>query len=152
MQNIPREICERFKEARRSLGITQSQLAAKVGCKQAAISMFEKGKPTKLSNEYVQKMAKILQLDIKEMMKEADAARSEEKEESAFAAGFCPDPECPSNASYMVGRRTFFRITLQRGNYCAHCGEVLEKSCPACGAPVNEGACCTMCGARYVQG
>ena len=69
----------------------------------------------------------------------------------ARSPGYCPDPECPSNSAYSVGSRTFFRITLQKGIYCAHCGEVLEKVCPSCGAQINEGAVCTMCGTPYVK-
>ena len=151
MQNLSRKVCEIFKEARRSLRLTQSQLAAEIGCKQAAISKFEKGMTTKLSDEYVLKMAKLLHLDMKELLKEGKGGTNGIPGEDV-AAGFCPDSDCPSNVRYMVRERMFFRITMQRGIYCAHCGEVLEKSCPSCGAPINEGACCTMCGARYVQG
>ena len=66
------------------------------------------------------------------------------------AIGFCPEKECPSNSAYVVCGRTFYRVTLQKGRYCAHCGEVLETCCPECGAPLNEGACCVACGKQYV--
>ena len=33
---------------------------------------------------------------------------------------------------------------------CAVCGEVLEKCCPNCGAPLHDGAICSICGDPYV--
>ena len=150
MQNIPKTVCMKFKDARRALGLTQSELASELGCHQAALSMFEKGKSTKLSEEYVLKLATRLKLDLKKLL-ESDQAGCAMFQQTAVSLGFCPDPDCPSNAAYAVGERSFFRVTLQKGRYCAHCGEVLEKLCPSCGAPLNEGACCTLCGSSYVN-
>lgn len=151
MNNISKKACMKFKEARRSLGITQSTLAEEIGCHQAALSMFENGNPTKLSEEYVTKLSARLGIDLKELAAEA---ASEDAPGVAVvqsvAAGFCPERECPSNAAYSVAGRTFYRVTLQKGRYCAHCGEVLETRCPKCGAAINEGACCSSCGSPYV--
>ena len=148
MQNISKSICQTFKDARRALGLTQSALASDIGCHQEALSMFERGNATKLSEEYVSRMAERLGIDIKALQEQESAAG---KAASVMVSiGYCTDPECPSNTAYAVGGRTFHKITLQKGIYCAHCGEVLEKSCPSCGAALNEGACCTMCGTRYV--
>ena len=36
--------------------------------------------------------------------------------------------------------------------HCAWCGEVLERACPECGAPINAGAHCVRCGAAYLAG
>ena len=149
MQNIPKTVCMKFKDARRALGLTQSELAAELGCHQAALSMFESGKSTKLSNDYVSKLAVRLKLDLKTLL-ESNQTDDVTLPRATVSFGFCPDPECPSNTPYAVGECTFFRVTLQKGRYCAHCGEVLEKSCPSCGAQLNEGACCTLCGKPYV--
>jgi transcriptional regulator with XRE-family HTH domain len=153
MQNIPKTICGKFKDARRALGLSQSEVASELGCHQAALSMFENGNPTKLSEEYVSKLAERLDLNLPELLK-----AEKDKVDEGLAAlrhvattGFCPEADCPSNSAYAVGGRMFFRITLQRGKYCAHCGEVLEVRCPACGAALNEGACCTACGTPYVK-
>ena len=60
MTSLPREICLKLKEARQAKGYNQSTLARMVGCKQSAISMFEAGMTTKLSNETVKKMSELL--------------------------------------------------------------------------------------------
>ena len=36
------------------------------------------------------------------------------------------------------------------GKFCAYCGEILEKRCPNCGAPVHAGAICAHCGQPYL--
>ena len=64
MQNVSKTICQAFKDARRALGLSQSVLANEIGCHQEAISMFERGNATKLSEEYVSRIAKRLGIDI----------------------------------------------------------------------------------------
>lgn len=150
MKNIPQAVCQKFKDARRALGLTQSKLAIEIGCHQAALSMFEQGKSTKLSDDLVSKLAVRLKLDLEQLIK-MEQGEKEPILPSTISVGFCPDPECPSNTAYTVGERALFRITLQKGIYCAHCGEVLEHHCPSCGAALNEGACCSMCGSPYVS-
>ena len=156
MQNISKSICAKFKDARRALGLSQTDLAAAVGCKQAALSMFEGGQVTKVSEEVVRKLAGELKLDL-------DALKREEKAEPAAAQsvvrsavrGFCPNCECLSNVPFAVdGRIVFFTNRSMAspggGRRCAICGEVLEQRCPSCGAALNEGACCTVCGVPYI--
>ena len=69
--------------------------------------------------------------------------------------GFCPNPHCPSNHAYEVEGRRLVRPDRNEADpvgatYCAVCGEVLEKRCPNCGAPLHEGAVCSYCGEPYV--
>ena len=155
MTNLDAEICRRFKEARKGKGLSQSSLAVEVGCKQSAISAFENGDATKLSDATVKKISEVLGVSL-------EAPKREEKAPQPVAVpgmmvrGYCPDPNCPSNVPYVVGDRLFFKTLRDKaspngGTRCACCGEVLEMRCPACGAPLNDGACCGVCGASYVS-
>ena len=167
MQNLTAEICAKFKEARKAKGLNQSALAQAVGCKQSAVSMFEAGMATKLSDEAVGKMAEVLGLDLAALLKEeAERRKVQEKVGGAASAqvldllagqirGYCPNCQCPSNIPYVVDGRLFYRpsrtmASPNGGTRCAQCGEVLEMKCPACGAPLNEGACCGVCGSAYI--
>ena len=66
MTNLPTDICLKFKEARKAKGLNQSSLAQMVGCKQSAISMFEGGMVTKLSDETVKKLSEVLEVPLEE--------------------------------------------------------------------------------------
>ncbi len=162
MLDLPTEICARFKEARRAKGLNQSALAQAVGCRQSAVSMFEAGMATKLSDEAVGRMAEVLGLDLAGMLKESrerrEAAGGAARDAGRFdaaARGYCPNCQCPSNVPYVVEGRLFYRPSRSLaspagGARCALCGEVLELRCPVCGAPLNDGACCGVCGGAYV--
>ena len=159
MKNVSPEICRKIAQARRDQGISQTALALELGCKQPAISMFEAGDGTKLSEEMVKKLAMRFGISLEVQSKEASGS-SERKEtidnlgQSTMA--FCPNCHCPSNVPYVVEGRLLFRPScrmaspVKGGRRCAVCGEVLEQRCPACGAPLNAGACCVVCGLPYV--
>jgi len=161
--NLSPDICRKFKEARRAAKLGQIELAAEIGCKQSALSMFENGNGTKLSDSAVEKLSKKFGIELKETEKEEAAAPVANLDFSAAKAfhpaaplrGFCPNPNCPSNRAYQVEGRTFLRPERQEadpvgGRYCAICGEVLVKRCPNCGAPVHDGAICSLCGDPYL--
>ena len=131
MKALSPEICFQLRDARRQAGLSQQVLAAEVGCKQSALSMFEQGRPTKLSTEAVEKIAKRLGI-------------------------FCPNPQCPSNRAYQVAGRALYSPDRSAadpvgGRFCAVCGEVLERLCPNCGAWVHAGAVCSHCGQPYIE-
>jgi hypothetical protein len=74
---------------------------------------------------------------------------------SAPVAGrsICPNGDCPSNVPFVVDGELIFwprRQPTPGGRHCAFCGEVLERQCRSCGAPVTEGACCPQCGTAHV--
>ena len=160
MTDLSPEICLKLRNARREAKLSQSVVAAEVGCKQSALSMFEQGDGTKLNEEVIGKLAKKFNVSL-------TAERKIEEPESlsvplAFAPvqeirlhGFCPNPHCPSNKVYEVDGRTFVlpnRLAADPvgGKFCTLCGEILEKRCPNCGAPVHDGAICSLCGDPYV--
>lgn len=143
--------CRLLARSRRDKGMTQSALAQAVGCKQSAISMLESGQPEKLSQEAVEKIAKLLGVTL-ETPPGAPAADPRDLAAPA-AGGFCPSAACPSNVPYVVQGDLLFWPRLQpvaSGGRCAFCGELLETRCPQCGAAVAEGACCTACGGARV--
>ena len=154
MINLSPEICMKIKTARREAGLSQSALAAEVGCKQSALSMFEQGDGTKLGDEIVEKLAAKFGIVLGE---EQETMPTLPKGVSRRKAGtaFCPNPECPGNIQYMVGDLKFYRPDRSAqdpagGKFCAICGEVLETRCPECGAEIHDGAVCTYCGKAYV--
>ena len=154
MTNLSPEICLRLRDARRAAKLSQSELASEVGCKQSALSMFEQGDGTKLNDVVIGKLAKKFGVSL-----EASVPVSLLTGASTVASasrGFCPNPKCPSNAAYAVDGRTFMKPDRSAadpagGKFCALCGEVLEKRCPNCGAPVHDGAICSFCGEPYVS-
>ena len=156
MSRVSRELCLRFAEARRAKGLRQTELAAQVGCTQSALSMFEGGQPTKLSEETVKKLSEFLGVPLVEEASPAMTVPTAGFHDPLNAVhGFCPNCQCPSNVPYVVGGRLFYRPSRKvaspmGGARCTQCGEVLEFKCPLCGAPLNDGACCAACGAAYV--
>lgn len=156
MLNLSKDICLKFKEARKAKGLNQSALARAVGCQQSAISMFEGGMVTKLSDDTVRKLSEFLGVPLEEQKADdpAPAVTDAPPPEPLFAKGYCPNCKCPSNVPYVVEGHLFFRPMRQTmpagAKYCPHCGELLELRCPVCGAPLNDGACCAVCGNTYV--
>jgi len=154
MKGINKEICEKVKQLRRAQGISQSELAKELGCNQSAISMFEKGDPTKLNDEAVEKLAAKFSISLSDYMSKGER-QTAFSPSPVLGRGYCPNDACPSNSPYEVeGRRLFLPDRLRAdpvcGKFCALCGEVLEKRCPNCGAPVHDGAICSFCASPYV--
>lgn len=160
MRNLSPDFCRQIGQARRDRGISQSALAADLGCKQPALSAFEAGDGTKLSEETVKRLSERFGIPI------APSSLDDEWDCAMHAAGkiggesaplgFCPNFLCPSNVPYVVAGHLFMRPSrnisapVPYAMRCAACGEVLELRCHACGAPVNDGACCCFCGQPYV--
>ncbi len=157
MTNLSKDICLKFKKARQAKGYNQSALAHMVGCKQSAISMFEAGMTTKLSDETVKKIADLLGVSIEEKQEVPHVALTSHMQLPVAAGvhGYCPNCDCPSNVPYVVGGHLLYRplrhvSSPTGGTHCTQCGELLETRCPTCGAPLNDGACCASCGSAYV--
>jgi len=164
--NLSPEFCRKVKEARRAAKLGQTAVAAQVGCKQSALCMFENGGVTKLNDEVIDKLSKLFGVEILTLEPVDEKPTSPElavlKPETHVPVvvpqstkGFCPNPHCPSNHAYEVEGRIFVRPDRTMADpvgakFCAVCGEILEKKCPNCGAPVHDGAICSHCGDPYI--
>ena len=138
------------RAARRAAHWSQSELAAKAGCRQSQVSEFEAGVRGKVSRETAAKFAQLLGLPAPD----ADAPAAALAPAMPGARARCPNFECPSNLPYWLdGRLLFLPLgTAGSGTHCAICGEVLERACPRCGAPVlAPGGCCGACGSPLVE-
>lgn len=159
MKGLNREFCEKIALARRAAGISQTALAAEIGCKQSALSPFERGDGTKLSDEVIRRLSDKFGIPLPSTGAGTSAGQASfPLREASFAAGsgFCPNPDCPSHRRLDLGGRVIFhpdrRLTDPVGaRFCAICGEVLERRCPHCGLPVHDGAVCSFCGNTYVS-
>lgn len=152
MSDGTRAFHELLLAARRAAGMTQSELARKVGCQQSAISMFESGRPDSLSEEKVKTLAKVLGVD-----PAAPPSVPAGPVRPRSVLKYCPVDDCPSNVPYAVRGQVCLAPTLVMAEaaertHCRDCGELLESACPndGCGAPVSPGAFCPSCGAPYV--
>ena len=155
MTKLSPNVCFKIRDARRAAKLSQSALAAAVGCKQSALSMFEQGDGTKLNDEVVGRLAQRFGIELTESKGEVGEAVGVAVSVGGDGHGFCPNAHCPSNRSYEVEGRTFMLPDRMRadpvgGKFCALCGEVLERRCPNCGAPVHDGAICSLCSEPYV--
>ena len=157
MKNLDTEFCRSVKSARREAGLTQSALAAEIGCKQSALSMFEQGDGTKLSDAVIEKLAKKFNLSLEPASVQPPNPQTlkPSNPQTLLHRGFCPNPRCPTNKEYFVEEVRLFLPDREAadpvgGRYCAMCGELLERRCPSCGAAVHAGAICSLCGQPYV--
>jgi transcriptional regulator with XRE-family HTH domain len=151
MTNLP-DIARRITEARRTKGLTQSALAHQAGCKQSAISMFERGHENALARSKVDMILKLLGIEI---ATPAASTAAVPVTTPPPALRYCPVFDCPSNIPFTVQSKLLLfprlRVPPENSRHCHFCGELLENACPECGAAVNHGACCSQCGAPYIS-
>lgn len=139
-----------LRDARRTAGLTQAALAARVGCMQSAVSMMESGRMDALARPTLEKIAEILGV----ALPGADERGGTVGTLPPSGARFCPNSECPSNYPYLVGGDLLFlpRPVAAAGAHCPLCGEVLASECVACGkAVLPHAACCSACGRPHVE-
>ena len=129
-----------IRAARQRRHLSQSALARQVGCRQSALSMYEGGRDSALSAQTVGKLCEALGLL---PPAEGELRPGAETGPQEAERVFCPNAACPSNLPVGVGGRTVLapRAHLAGAEevHCAWCGEVLERACPECGAPVDDG-------------
>ena len=93
------------RAARRAAHWSQSELAARAGCRQSQISEFEAGVRGKVSRETVAKFADLLGLAAPVGDGVGDAAAAPA---APGARARCPNFECPSNLPYWLGGELLF--------------------------------------------
>ena len=94
-----------FRRRRIEAGLTQSELARQVGCKQSAISMFESGRVDVLSRDKLASIAERLGIDPD--MLPAPELPAATVPRSPRRLYYCPVDECPSNIPYTVRKSVF---------------------------------------------
>lgn len=154
MPSSDRPLHAMLRRARRALGLSQAELARRIGASQSAISMFENGHSTALAFDKVLAAADSLGVDLSPDTVHGD----DEPRDVRPRFRFCPDADCPSAWPHVLGSEVLLvpRLlavaeTVDARLHCAWCGEVMLDRCGDCGAPVNEGAACMHCGERYVE-
>lgn len=141
-----------LRDARRARGWTQSRLADEVGCRQSAISMYERGDDSALAAETIAQIAAKLEVKLEAFPEFPDAPPA-----GMMVRKFCVNPDCRSNVPFIQGPDVFFLPgffvdSAAKPSWCPWCGEVMESRCrnEQCRAVVASGVCCTACGTPYV--
>ena len=83
MKRLNPEICIKIRNARKAAKLSQEDVAAEVGCKQPALSMFEQGDGTKLNDETVVKLARKFGISLES---KGDSEPAAERPEIFFVA------------------------------------------------------------------
>jgi transcriptional regulator with XRE-family HTH domain len=137
-----------FRQKRREMGMTQSELAERSDTAQSAISMFESGRPDAVADDKLRVIAEILGIDL-----DTTAALNTQALTNLFEKKYCPNADCPCNAPYLVAGQVCVLISPVSApegerSRCRLCGEMMESRCPnsECRAPVTHGAFCVCCG------
>jgi len=138
-------IGRRFRQKRRELGITQNIAAQRVRTSQSQVSAFENGNDKALSRTKVEALAKLLGVDLEELLSRQIQDRP--------ALKCCTNPECPGNMPFARASVIVFQPRFVKTNesHCRLCGEPLVAECANCHAAIQPGLHCGLCGAEFVE-
>ncbi len=136
-----------MRKRRHEKHFSQSELAARVGCSQSAISNVERGKLSSISEEKLIALCHELGLTAPPVV------------EGRWVLGFCGNPDCPLGWREVINgtlaiQPPMFRIEEDEMRFCKACGKPLLLTCQenACNTPPQEGASfCIKCGAALVK-
>lgn len=131
-----------IRDARRSQGLTQQDVARIINASQSQISAFENGSMDSLSRY---KRAALLNL----LGIQASINRSEQ------TLAYCSNLDCPGTMPYWSEGKVIFQPIFYeriRGHpiRCGLCAETLTVECHKCGQPISQGYYCG-CGEPYID-
>lgn len=149
---------ERVQQERRRQGLTQEDLATKIGTTQSQLSQFERGQDGVVSSEVLNRLTNFLEI------------LPQKKEASTTSLFFCPNPLCGEalvqkhrfmllngrikkldSAAYSI-TPCFFQNEFSSSLFCRHCGTSMESSCPDCQEDVQNAGCyCERCGGPFIN-
>jgi len=132
--------------------VSQAQLAEVVKCSQGAISRFETGQRSALSEENVRALCGHLKIRFEEFPLSAPSQKS-------CRVVFCATPTCLHNLPFLLGGRLVVQPHTRSHDgeepvFCPGCGACMCDCCPNphCQSPPCEGAAfCAACGSPLVQ-
>lgn len=143
-----------IEKYRKRKKLSQQRLAAEVGVSQATISRLEQGDHADLDLRLAAKIARALEVDLREISPDAVA---DVQPDDFFA--YCAEPFCDSNELKRDGAgkpTVYYRSgelypTRQWDdiNFCAQCGHELVKECAECHMRFKHlSNFCTRCGTQ----
>jgi transcriptional regulator with XRE-family HTH domain len=149
---IPNKLSETIQTERRGAGLSQSELAERVGSSQSQISRLEKGQSSVVSDSVLRQILEFLEIDV--------SALEETTNEMAtpLVLAYCTNGGCVKATPFAngmdLGIRPHFLEANQLQAHCPYCSAGLGFTCPnpECNAPLNSGiSFCASCGIRYVR-
>lgn len=158
METERREFAGLVRQSRRSQGLTQEDVAARVGISAGALSRYESGDVRVLGDATLRGLCAGLKLVVPAWLGEAGSGAMPAAASPAgrSARYYCPTPFCPLNQVFMTPARLHFmprqvESAADAEVVCRWCGADLLSRCPSCGAALAEGSgVCPACGADYV--
>jgi transcriptional regulator with XRE-family HTH domain len=136
-------------DLRKAAGLSQAQLAEKLGLSQTTISRLESAKVFTGDVGVVAKIARFFKTPLKELLPHLDATVTGE---TFFA--FCPNPSCFENQTGSPQKWKSFKEypanDYPEVNFCPSCGTSLCKECPSCQKKFDRKFTlfCVRCGTR----
>lgn len=125
---------------RKSLGLSQKELALKAGVHLQSIGKIERGKTTRLN----QKMRSGLAIALEVSCEYLDAVCRRMPVSELVALKFCPECWIPGTAPDSLWSDA-------RAKFCSLCGTALRSRCASCNEPITsmKYRFCPFCGTPY---
>jgi transcriptional regulator with XRE-family HTH domain len=149
-----RELAGLVRQSRRSQGLTQADLAVRVGITKGALSRYESGDLRVLGDTTLRAVCEALQVVGPAWLDAVVAAP--ERQAGGLVRYYCPTPFCPLNEVYLTLTEVRF-VPRQVESYaeaavlCRYCGADMLSECRDCGSALVAGSViCTDCGGAYV--